>query len=67
MNPYVIAAPAAITDTASWAPFADDDGMGYVGTLPDGSKRVVRFMLDEHGLTLYDDGVPVRSFGVGEP
>jgi hypothetical protein len=53
-------------DFASWAPFADDTGMGYRGTDIDGNERVVALVPGDDGLSLLVDGVLMSTYRVGE-
>jgi hypothetical protein len=64
-NYYVISAPTGIDEYATWAPFADDTGVGYRGTDIDGNECVVTLRPGEDGLNLVVDGVLIRTYVVG--
>jgi hypothetical protein len=66
MSHYVLAVPTGMDDFASWAPFADDTGMGYRGTDIDGNERVVALVPGDDGLSLLVDGVLMSTYRVGE-
>jgi len=66
-NYYVISAPPGIDGYATWAPFADDTGVGYRGTDIDGNERVVMLRPVEDGLALIVDDAHEGTYTVGEP
>jgi hypothetical protein len=65
MSHYVLAVPVALDDYASWAPFADDTGMGYRGMDADGNERIIMLHPSDEGLKLFVDGELMSTYRVG--
>lgn len=67
MSHYVLAVPMAFDSGASWAPFADDTGMGYIGVSADGQQLRVMLRPVDDVLCLVVDGEIMTTYRVGEP